>query len=411
MPVVGIPVDQLRRVVGRPIEGAALERSLSLMGCDVEGLQVVARHRCRRCRFILELSPQEEIPPECPECGNALRDEGAADALPDLEVLRIDLLAVRPDLFDPGGLGRALRGYLGLEEGLDAVEVEEPLIELTVDPIVTRPSSLRPHIAVAVLENVRLDEESIKVLMKLQENLHWALGRDRRHASIGVYDLDQVEGPFTYTAKDPSTFAFRPLGVAGGEDWPLERILREHPKGTGYAHLLQGFPHYPILHDARGRVLSMPPIINSDATRVTAASKRLFADVTGHNRRSVEKALNILVTSLKALMPETRIGAVTVMGPDGARRVTPDLTPEVHRVALAETRRLLGIDLDREQTISLLHKMRHGAEPEGDGRIRVQVPAYRNDIMHEVDLIEDLAIAYGYDRFPQILLPATTKPQ
>ncbi|MBU1947808.1 MAG: phenylalanine--tRNA ligase subunit beta [Candidatus Eisenbacteria bacterium] len=410
MPVVGIPVEQLQEVIGRPIEAESLEKTLGLMGCDVEGLQVMQRHRCNQCRFILELSPQEEIPLECPECGFELRERGASEPLPDLEVLRMDLLAVRPDLFDPGGLGRALRGYLNIETGPRTLKVEDPCCDLTVDGIVSRPTSLRPKIAVAVLENVTLDEERVKILMKLQENLHWALGRDRRHASIGVYDLDSVKPPFTYTAKDPASFFFRPLGATEGEDWSLNRILEEHPKGVGYTHLLKGFTHYPILHDADGRVLSMPPIINSEETRVTQSSTRLFVDVTGHNDRAVGKALNILVTSLKELIPEMRIRAVRVLDSDKNERITPNLKSESRIISLREARKVLGIDLSQNEAVDLLRRMRHGAMPEGENSIAVEIPAYRNDILHEVDLFEDLAIAYGYDKIPKILLPVTTKP-
>jgi phenylalanyl-tRNA synthetase beta chain len=408
MPVVGIPIELLQEVVGRSLDAQELQKTLSRMGCDLEGLQVVRRILCRRCSFISELGAQEEIPPDCSECGAELRDEGATEELPDLEVLRMELLAVRPDLFDPGGLGRALRGYLGLETGLPKATVEEPAFDLHVDDIVTKPTSLRPYIVAAVLEPVRLDGERIKVLMKLQENLHWALGRDRRQASIGVYDLDTVEPPIAYTAEDPEAFSFRPLGTMDADGWSLARILEEHPKGRGYSHLLQSFTHYPILADAQGQVLSMPPIINSEETRVTGNSKRLFVDVTGMNPRAISSALAIFVTSLQMLMPEMRIRAVTVRREGSEPMPTPDLSAASHTVRVSEARRILGLPLERAQTVELLERMRHGVLKGNGDEVQVQTPSYRNDIMHEVDLIEDIAIAYGYDRVPQVLLPTAT---
>ena len=408
MPVVGIPVNLLQAVVGRRIDGVDLQEKLSLMGCDVEDLESVRRTRCNRCGFITEMAAKEDLPAACGECGAPLREEGASAALPDLEVVRMDLLAVRPDLFDPGGLGRALRGYLGIETGPSHVAVEAARRTLSVDAAVTRATSFRPKIVAAVLEDVDLDDETLKVLMKLQENLHWALGRNRKHASIGVYDLDTIEPPFVYTAKDPDRFAFRALGTEAGETWPLRRILDEHPKGRAYRHLLEGFTAYPILMDSKGRVLSMPPIINSEETRVTSSTRRLFIDVTGLGQGAVTGALNILVTSLKELMPAARIGAVSITEPDGTVRETPDLRPQRRSVRVSEASRMLGIPLDRPRAVELLGRMRHGIEDGAGDEIGVLVPAYRTDILHEMDLVEDVAIAYGYDKIPQLLLPATT---
>jgi phenylalanyl-tRNA synthetase beta chain len=411
MPVVGISLDILRRLVGQPLPAEELQRTLERMGCDVEGIQEVARWSCRRCGAIQELLPGEELPPQCPDCGNDLRGEEGAEELGRRELLRMELLAVRPDLFDPGGLARALRGYLGIEVGLPQLEVGEGNLELRVEPIVTSPEASRPWIVAAVLEDVSLDEETIRVLMKLQENLHWALGRNRRRASIGVYDLDRLQPPITYTAKDPDSFRFRPLGVAEGESWPLRRILREHPKGTAFRHLLEGLRAYPILVDAAGQVLSMPPIINSEETRVTRESRRLFVDVTGLSEHSVRKALAILVSNLAELVPGMRIRSVRVHRPDGTTWVTPELEAERHHLRPAEAARLLGLELQVAEVVSLLRRMRHEATETGDGTLEVRVPAYRSDILHEVDLVEDVAIAYGYDRIPQVLLPTTTLPQ
>ena len=125
----------------------------------------------------------------------------------------------------------------------------------------------RSHIVCAVVRGLPVDEEILKIIMKMQENLHWALGRDRKKASIGVYDLDSVKPGFRYTAMADGEIRFVPLGgmpgtAASEPASPLE-ILEKHPKGTAYQHLLSDFDRYPILMDSKGTVLSMPPIINS----------------------------------------------------------------------------------------------------------------------------------------------------
>ncbi len=226
----------------------------------------MARDLRTRCGYVIELAGKEEVPLNCDRCNAQLRESSAAlTELAPLEVVRMELLAVRPDMFDPAGLARAIRGVLGKETGLIEYRVGKPALRLSVEDAVRRATSLRPHIACAVIENVLFDDDSIKLLMKLQENLHWALGRNRKHASIGVYDLDSLEGEteLVYTAEDPS-YAFVPLGAEpGSKPVSLDRILEEHPKGKAYAQLLQGFDRYPILRTRSGRVLSMPPVINS----------------------------------------------------------------------------------------------------------------------------------------------------
>ncbi len=423
MPVIGIPVEELKARLGRDIDSDALLALLGNIGCDVEGYASLRRAQCAGCGFVMELAGKEDVPPRCDRCDRELRDRpDAVRELPPIEVIRMELLAVRPDLFDPAGLARGLRGLLEVETGLKRYTPQGVALRLRVDPSVRRATSLRPFIACAVLEQVRLDDDRIKILMKLQENLHWAIGRDRKHASIGVYDLDALgalpganEPALEYTTEDPS-YRFVPLGST--EKAPdglrsLRQILAEHPKGVAYAHLLAGFDRYPILRTRDGAVLSMPPIINSEETKVHLGSRRLFIDVTGSGARIVHRTLSILVTSLLEMDPSFVLKQVEIAGPSddkgGTRTwVTPDLAPEVATLDSARTSRLLGLDLSADAVEQLLLRMRHGIASREGTRFTVEVPAYRNDILHERDLMEDVAIAYGYDRIPRTLVPTMT---
>ncbi len=433
MPVIGIPVADLLRCTRREIPRGELLRVLGEIGCDVDGFEALGRVRCAACGFILELVGKEEAPPRCERCDADLRAPAALDRLPDLEVVRMELLAVRPDLFDPGGLGRALRGIFGIETGLKEYPLAPAALRLRVDPSVRRESSLRPWIAAAVLESVTLGEDRLKIVMKMQENLHWALGRNRKHASIGVYDLDSLAltppgsgeaGLLEYTTEDPDRYAFVPLGAPGTgveHQLTLREILEVHPKGKAFAHLLAGFDRYPILRTgardggAGARVLSMPPIINSEETKVTPHSRRLFIDVTGTGRRIVHRTLNILTSSLLELDPGARLSGVRVEFPDGAE-ITPDFTPQEASLDLPAAVRLLGVPLSRDEACDLLRRMGHGVDPgvgesveKSSGKpLVVRVPAWRNDILHERDLVEDLAIARGYGNFPRRITPSQT---
>ena len=408
MPVVAIPTEPLRRLIGADVTDQKLSDLLERLGCDVEGFAPVRRIRCSACGSIVERTEKDELPGACPECLTSV--DGKVDEFwSDLgweNAIRMDLLPVRPDLFDAGGLARALRGLLGIETGIAEFKPAAPSMEVRVDDGMTRAGSYRPYIVCAAVRNVKLDDFTIRAVMKLQEDLHWALGRDRKFASIGVYDLNTITPPFTYRPVGPEELEFVPLASADGRALTPKAILEEHPKGIGYRHLLDGYDSYPLLHDAEGRVLSMPPIINSAETMIRPETTDLFIDVTGVEERPVEKALNVIVTSFAELFAGAAIEKVAMVS--GAGRVeTPDLGTTEFLLSPAEAEKIIGVHLDGERAVEFLRAMRHDAVREGD-QVRVTVPAYRNDILHEVDLIEDVAIAIGYDNIPRTLIPSFT---
>ncbi|MCA9081272.1 MAG: phenylalanine--tRNA ligase subunit beta, partial [Planctomycetaceae bacterium] len=253
----------------------------------------------------------------------------------------------------------------------------------------------------------QMDEATLVSLMKLQETLHWGVGRDRKLASIGVYDLDTLTGPIHYTTIDPDNDPFVPLGMPG-KTMSGRQVLEEHPKGVAYARLLADHARYPVLRDDAGQVLSMPPIINSDPTKVTRDSRRLFIDVTGISATAVEKSLNTFVASLLELGGKAL--SVTIQRPDGASEVTPDLTPREIVIELSAAKRWLGLPLTKASAIEALERMRLGATADADGeQITVRFPTLRTDFKHMVDVFEDLAIGYGYRNIePQLVGQMTT---
>lgn len=416
MPTINMPIDLLLRLVNRAgsvIDASKVPATLHDMGIEVDEITTTQVYACAACENVIERTEAQGEPAHCGRCGADFRERpGALLTRGATQVARLDMLAVRPDLFDAGGMARAMRGFLGAETGLVEYSVAPPRYTVTVDPNLSRDESYRPFLACAVLRHVALDEERIKLLMKLQEDLHWALGRDRKLASIGVYDLDTLAGPetpFAYEATPPDSPRFVPLGFsptdAASHLSPRE-ILARHKTGQAYAHLLANQRAYPLLRDGHGTVLSMPPIINSEATRVTRATRNCFCDVTGLSLRTVDRALNILVTSLREVMPGVQIEGVTIVTPGGSR-VTPDLTPGRMTLSARDTAETIGTDLDAAAVSRLLERMGHDAAPDGDV-VAVRVAAWRNDVMHPVDLIEDAAVAYGYQNLTPQLVPTFT---
>ena len=305
----------------------------------------------------------------------------------------VEFFPDRPDLFSPEGVARAMRGYLGIETGLPSYPVKPSGISLSVDP---KLADIRPVLGAAVIRGVMFDDESIQSIMSLQESLHWAVGRGRSKVAIGIHDLDTVRPPFRYIAS-PRSRKFVPLDY--NEEMSMDEILEKHPKGRDYAKIVRDFPLFPLIVDKDDHVLSFPPIINGERTRVTIDTKNILLDTTGTDRRAVGVAVNIICTAMAeagAQIESVEIGGVQ----------TPTLAPAERTVSVQECSSLLGIELTSSTMAGLLRKMRFGADPAGADKVKVKIPCYRADIMHDWDLFEDVAIAYGYDKI-QDLPPKT----
>jgi phenylalanyl-tRNA synthetase beta chain len=299
----------------------------------------------------------------------------------------VEFFPDRPDLFSPEGVARAMRGFLDIETGLPQYPVKPSGISFTVDPAL---ATIRPVLGAAVIRGVRFDEESIQSIMSLQEALHWAVGRGRSKVAIGIHDLKNITGPFRYIAA-PRTRSFVPLDFT--ESMTMEEMLEKHPKGKAYAHLVNDFQKFPLIVDSRDQVLSFPPIINGDLTRVTTATTDILLDTTGTDRRAVMRAVSIICSALAEAG-----GTIESVQIDG--QTCPDLSASVRTVSVDKCNKLLGISASAEEMAVLLRRMRFGATPVGDGMLRVEVPCYRGDIMHDWDIFEDVAIAYGYENIP-----------
>jgi len=306
----------------------------------------------------------------------------------------------RIDFCSYAGVARALKGFMEIEEGVPEYEAKEPKITLFVDKAVAK---VRPFMLAAAVYNLELDEDSIVELMDMQEDLHWGVGRDRKKVSIGIHNLDVVKPPFTYTAVEPTSVKFIPLGKT--EEMNLKEILEKHEKGVAYRHIIDWSPKYPLLMDENGAVLSMPPIINGELTRVSSETRNLFLDVTGTSYEAVEKSLNILATAL-ADMGGT-LEKVYVKYPDKTI-VSPNLEPEKMTLRVNYANRLLGLKLSEAETIKCLRKCRLDAKKLEKDVLEVFYPAYRIDIMHEADLVEEVAIGYGYYRLKPTIPAAIT---
>lgn len=337
------------------------------------------------CTMLGEQVPEETLVERIPMIGADMGDtEGGSDDM------SVEFFPNRPDLYSVEGVARALRAFLGIMPGMKSYPVAESDVEVFVDPKV---EGVRPWFLCGIVRDVEVTDEFLRSLMELQEKLHITIGRKRSKLAIGIHDLSAVEPPFTYTLKEPRSVRFVPLAM--DEEMDLSEILERNEKGREYSALLDGMDEYPVILDSEGRVLSFPPIINGSLTTVTVGHHDLFIDVTGSDRRAVKGALDIVAAALAER--GGRIESVVMHYGDGSFR-SPDLSPSKRTISSAACDRFLGRAIGPEGDAEALRRMGMDAVVDGDS-IEVTVPAYRLDIMHDVDIYEDVGIGYGFERF------------
>ena len=329
------------------------------------------------------------------------------------ETLDIEIFPDRPDLLSGETLSVAMRAFLHNKATLERESLTDSGIHISVD---SELKTIRPIILGAVVKGIQMRDDDemdsfIKNLMDHQEKLHFALGRGRRRASIGVHDLKSIKAPFKVRAV-PRTHSFIPL--ANQTEMDIESILTEHPKGIDYAHLLDGMSMVPIIEDASGSVLSFPPIINGAHTTVHSGTRDLFIDVTGWDRRACESCL--MLVALQAKQRGGEIQSVKLTDCEGNEEVLPNWTPVEHRIPERLVKTILGRELTDEEMKQSITRMggefvgRDLARPEeiqegnsmqfahdGENMLLFEMPRWRFDILHPVDIVEDLAIGHGFE--------------
>ena len=332
----------------------------------------------------------------------------------DEQTLDIEIFPDRPDLLSGETLAKAIMPFLYGAKSEPELDVKSGSVKMTVEPELEH---IRPVILGAVVRDVEIGktseekDEFIKALMEHQEKLHFALGRGRRRASIGVHDLSKIAPPFNVKAV-PSSTSFSPLGMTS--EMTLEEILDTHPKGVDYAHLLKDMNSYPIIFDSNNEVLSFPPIINGNHTTVSHTTRDFFIDVTGWDRRACESSLMLI--ALQLAEHGGRIESVEITGFNGKVEHLPKSSPLEHHVTERLLDGLLGRRLTDEEISTAINRMggeflgrKKATHPtasavskmsdviDGDVVLTFAMPRWRFDILHPIDLVEDVAIGHGYE--------------
>jgi phenylalanyl-tRNA synthetase beta chain len=310
------------------------------------------------------------------------------------EEIEIEIFPNRPDLLSMQGYIRSFLCFLE-KKGTPKYKVKKPEknYKVKIDKSVKQ---VRPYTACAIVKNLKFDEEKIKEIVDIQEKLHKTLGRNRRKLAIGIYPLEKISLPITYKAEKPEKIRFIPLETS--KEINARQILQKHPAGREYGELLKGMKQYPVFRDAKGNVLSMPPIINSQMTgKINENTKEIFIECSGNDFEILKKTLNLIVTILADIGGKVYSMELNYQG---KKIITPDLQKEKIKIDIKQAEQLLGIKLSDSVVKKLLEKMGYTYDKK---KKQVEIPPYRLDILHPVDIYEDIAIAYGYDKFKPVI--------
>lgn len=308
----------------------------------------------------------------------------------------------RPDLWSAEGIARQIRIALSgkPEEYTFFKHGGEATREIRVSKDM---KSVRPYIAACTATDLRMNDDVLAQMIQSQDKLAEIFGRKRTTVSIGIYELNQIVFPVDYRLAEPSSVSFTPLGME--EKLTLAQILERHPKGIAYGGIVKPFPKYPILIDGMGRALSFPPIINSrEIGEVKARTRSVLIEVTGTDLRMTVLTLNILATSLYDRGADIEPVLVTYPYDTklGRRIAFPYDTSGKFTVPLSRFSDGLGEEVSSADVRKYLSSYGHRVTAKG-GTISAEAPAYRDDIMHPVDLVEDYAISRGYDSFEPVM--------
>ncbi|WP_435156121.1 phenylalanine--tRNA ligase subunit beta [Haladaptatus sp. DFWS20] len=323
--------------------------------------------------------------------------------------MQLEFAPDRLDRLSIEGVARSLRYQYGDDGGIYTPKPNDADWIIEVDESVPEE---RPYVTGAIARGVNLSEEALDSLIQLQEKLHATMGRKRAKGAIGIHDLTMLKGSsateeggnsIRYVGVEPEGDRFVPLD-SDAEMTP-EEVLRAHPTGEKYADLVSEYERYPAIYDDIG-LFSFPPVINGRRTEVETDSRDLFIELTGTDQWTIDKMCTIICYALDAR--GATIEEVEVEYDDHTL-VRPDLEVTTKAVTHDRIETLLGIEFTPDEVLDLLARsgLSGEASEEDDSVVYdVEIPPYRVDVLHPVDIVDDIGRAYGFNdlspRYPDV---------
>lgn len=301
------------------------------------------------------------------------------------QYIRVEYSPNRPDYATDIGIAAGLQGLLGIKKGLVRLDVKRGLYQLKADKSVKK---VRPYITAIVAKNRNLDDETIRQLITLQEDLHFGIGRNRKKSSIGIHDLDKLQFPLHYTTVTKD-HRFVPLGSTS--ESTVSEILQNTEVGLQYGSLLENSQAVPVIFDGQKNTISFPPIINSALTTVSTSTKNLLVEVTATDKDVAENTLSVVATTLQNIGFQLYSVKIT-----GANNSTPSFKSKKMMLDSSLANKILGLNLPVTKITTALKKCRLDAIPKRN-KIECTIPRFRFDIFGQMDLIEEVALGYGIE--------------
>ncbi|KAM9038071.1 phenylalanine--tRNA ligase beta subunit [Sarcophilus harrisii] len=385
MPTVSVNRDLLFRALGRTYTDEEFDELCFEFGLELD-----------------EITSEKEIISK--EQGDE-RAEGASDVI----LYKIDVPANRYDLLCLEGLVRGLQVF---KERIKAprykrIKPNNGQIQRLI--ITEETAQVRPYAVAAVLRNIKFSKARYDSFIELQEKLHQNICRKRALVAIGTHDLDTISGPFTYTARPPSDIKFKALNQTKEHTaCELMDLYKTDNHLKHFLHIIENKPLYPVIYDSNGVVLSMPPIINGDHSKITLKTRNVFIECTGTDLTKAKIVLDVIVTMFSEYCEKQFTAeAAEVIYPDGKSYIYPELAYRKEMVKADLINKQIGISETPASLAKLLTRMYLKSEVIGDGnQIEIEIPPTRADIIHACDIVEDAAIAYGYNNI-QMTMPKT----
>ena len=315
----------------------------------------------------------------------------------DGDQIRVEYSPNRPDYSTDYGIALGLQGLLGIKKGVQKTNIKkEGRYKIMVDSSV---SKIRPFVTGIVAKNGTIDDQGIKQLMNMQEDLHFGIGRKRKKSSIGLHDLDTISFPLTYTTSTRE-HSFVPLNSV--TESTISEILSNTEVGQNYGWILDDSKNIPIIIDGKGNTISFPPIINSAVTTVTTKTKNILVEVTSLDKDAAEDMLSVI-----SIILQTAGFQIYELQISGAKNSTPRLNSKIIQFQPKLTEEMLGLHMNHSTIITSLKKCRLDAVQKGK-KIQCTIPRYRFDIFGQMDIVEEIALGYGIKNLEPRLTPSET---
>jgi phenylalanyl-tRNA synthetase beta chain len=168
---------------------------------------------------------------------------------------------------------------------------------------------------------------------------------------------------------------------------------------------------YPVVLDSNRTVCSLPPIINGNHSKITLETRDVLIEVTATDRTKAEIVTSILIAMFSQYCDEPfTVEPVKIISPhNNESREVPDVTPRNTTAEISYINACCGLELSAEEICTLLTRMCYSAKQStsDSGLLDIEIPVTRADVLHQCDIMEDVAIAYGFNNLKKIF-PASS---